>query len=903
MNIGANDVNTNNKDEIITITFQILVFLIFFPKIFIVKIVTNCYNKCMYQSRRLRFRSQYDREKLIAKFLFFLTGAIIISFIFLFVLFAWYAKDLPSPSKLSQQTGYSTVFYDRDGKVLYDMYKDKNRVPVAFEEIPKTLKEATIAIEDKNFYKHGGFSQTGMIRAVFNMFLGRGLQSGSTITQQLIKNVLLTNRQTITRKVQEIILSFEVERRYKKDEILLMYLNEAPYGGSYWGVGTAAKAYFGKSVKDLSLTESAILAGLPQSPSLYSPFIGKNEAWKARTKSVLRRMREDGYITKDLENSALKKVEVTKFNAPKILIEAPHFVFYVKDQIEQEYGSKIIDQGVKIKTTLSLDVQQTVEKIVSEEIAKLKDFNATNGAVVVLDSKTGEILAMVGSYDFNDEKFGKFNVAELGLRQPGSALKPFTYGLAFEKGYTPASIFMDVKTTFPDQGGEEYNPVNYDGKFRGPVQLRFALGNSINIPAVKILAVLGVRDFLTKLNNLGMTTFAPTSENLKRFGLSLTLGGGETTLLNLTSAYSSLASGGLKRDLSSITDISDFKNKNIFKKVRIQEKRVFSPEVSFLLSHILSDNNARLDEFGPNSYLNVPGKTAAVKTGTTDDKRDNWAVGYTKAITVGVWVGNNDNSPMNPKIASGATGASPIWYGIMRELLKKYDDGIMDKPDKVKALTIDAFLGGLPKDGSPTRSEYFIEGNEPKDISPWYKKLKISKSNGKLANEVEIKSGNYEEKDFIVITESDPVSTDGKNRWQEAINFWAGQQGDNKYKPPTETSDASSDSVIVSIKSPSNESTVPSGNLNIKAKIISLEKLKNVKVKLNGSIIGDWNEDKKEIDENVTVSEGVYELQIIAINEKDKQGDSTIKFGVDKPWNYTTPTLAPSIIPSITPTP
>jgi len=852
----------------------------------------------MYLSRRLQFRSKYDKEKLIAKLLIFLTSAVILGFIFMFILFAWYAKDLPSPSKLSSQTGYSTVFLDRDGKVLYDMYKDKNRVPVTFEEIPKTLKEATIAIEDKNFYKHAGFSQTGMIRAVFNMFLGKGLQSGSTITQQLIKNVLLTNRQTITRKVQEIILSFEVERRYKKDEILLMYLNEAPYGGSYWGVGTAAKAYFGKSVKDLNLVESAILSGLPQSPSLYSPFIGKNEAWKDRTKSVLRRMREDGYITRDQETIALKKVESTKFNAPKILIEAPHFVFYVKDQIEQEYGSKIINQGVKIKTTLSLDVQQTAEKIVKEEIAKLKDFNATNAAVVVLDSKTGEILAMVGSYDFNDEKFGKFNVAEQGLRQPGSALKPFTYGLAFEKGYTPSSIFMDVKTTFPDQGGKEYIPVNYDGKFRGPVQLRFALGNSINLPAVKSLAVLGVRDFLTKLNDLGMPTFAPNSENLKRFGLSLTLGGGETTLLNLSSAYSTLATGGVRHEVSSFNDISDFKGKNIFKKVRNQEKTVFSQEDSFLLSHILSDNNARIEEFGPNSYLNVPGKTVAVKTGTTDDKRDNWAVGYTKSITVGVWVGNNDNSPMNPKIASGATGASPIWYRIMRELLKKYDDGIMDKPEKVKALIIDSYLGGLPKDGNPTRSEYYIEGSEPKDISPWYKKIKISKSNGKLANEVEIKNGNYEEKDFIVISESDPVSTDGKNRWQEAINSWAGQQGDNKFKPPTEVSDASSDSVIVSIKNPSGQSTISSGNINIKAKIISLDKLKNVKIKLNGSEIRSWNEDKKDIDEMISITEdGVYELQISATNEKDKQGESTIKFGVNKPWDYVTPTINPTPTP------
>ncbi len=854
----------------------------------------------MYIPRRLRFRTQYTKQKLIAKLLFLLTGAVIICFIFSFAVFAWYAKDLPSPSKLSLQTGYSTVFLDRDDKVLYDMYKDKNRVPVTFEEIPKTLKEATIAIEDKNFYKHKGISQTGMIRAVLNMFFGRGLQSGSTITQQLIKNVLLTNRQTLTRKIQEMILAFEVERRYKKDEILLMYLNESPYGGSYWGVGTAAKAYFGKSVKELNLVESAILAGLPQSPSLYSPFIGKDNAWKSRTKSVLRRMREDIYITRDQENTALKKIEQIKFISPKILIEAPHFVFYVKDQIENEYGSKIIDQGVKIKTTLSLDVQQKAEKIVEEEIEKLKGYNATNAAVVILDSKTSEILAMIGSYDFNDEKFGKFNAA-LGLRQPGSAMKPFTYGLAFEKGYTPSTIFMDVKTTFPDQGGKEYIPVNYDGKFRGPVQLRFALGNSINLPAVKLLAVLGLRDFLSKLNDLGLTTFAPSDENLRRFGLSLTLGGGETTLLNLTSAFSVLATGGIKHEISSINDISDFKGKNIFKKVRNQEKKIFSPEVSFLISHILSDNNARLEEFGPNSYLNIPGKTVAVKTGTTDDKRDNWAIGYTKSITVGVWVGNNDNSKMNPKIASGATGASPIWYRIMREVLKKYDDGIIDKPDKVKALTVDSFLGGLPKDGYPTRAEYFIEGNEPKDTSPYYKKLKISKSNGKLANEVEIKSGNYEEKDFIVISESDPVSTDGKNRWQEAINAWIDSKpsdSEGKFKPPTEISDASSDSVIVSIKSPSGQTTVSSDNLNIKAKIATIDKLKNVKIKLNGVEIKNWNEDKREIDETVSVTDGVYELQIVATNEKDKQGESTIKFGVNKPWDYLSPT--PTIILSPT---
>lgn len=847
------------------------------------------------------FRSRYLKQRILIYGLIFFFGLILIGFIFSFLIFAWYAKDLPSPAKLSKISGYSTVFLDRNNKVLYDMYKDKNRIPVKFEEIPDYLKKATIAIEDKNFYKHQGVSQTGIIRAFINIILGRGLQGGSTITQQLIKNVLLTSRRTISRKIQEIILAYEVERRYTKDEILQMYLNEAPYGGTYWGVGSAAKAYFGKEVKDLNLLESAILAGLPQSPSIYSPFIGKNDAWRARTKDVLRRMREDGYITREQELKTLNDLEKYRFSAPKLTINAPHFVFYTKDLIEKEYGEKIIDQGIKVKTTLDLDVQKTAEKIVKDEIENLKKYNVTNAAVVILDSKTGEILAMVGSYDFNDEKYGKFNAA-LGLRQPGSTVKPITYALAFEKGYTPATVLMDVKTEFTSGASSDkpYVPVNYDGKYRGPMQIRFALGNSENIPAVKMLAIVGINNFLEKASQMGLIQFAPTQENLNRFGLSITLGGGETTLLDLTSAFTVFADEGQKKDISSILEIVDFSGKTIYKKIKTKKKQVLSPEVAFLISHILSDNNARLEVFGPNSYLNIPGKTVAVKTGTTDDKRDNWAVGYTKSITVGVWVGNNDNSKMDPRIASGATGASPIFYKLMRELLKKYEDGIMAKPNKVKALTIDAYLGGLPKDGYPTRSEYFIEGTEPKDISPFYKKIKISKANGnKLANDVEIKNGNYEEKEFIVITENDPLSTDGRNRWQEAIDAWVKDQSDPKYHPPTEVSDASVDDVVVSIKNPMGQTTVSTNSFNIKAKIISIAKIKNIKIKINGNEVKSLDGDIKEINEPINLADGIYELQIIATNEKDKQGESTIKFGVNKPWDYVpSPTLNPTISPT-----
>ena len=862
----------------------------------------------IYHQPKDKFKKQYQQINFYSKLLIIIVASVLLFFFTALVTFAWMARDLPSPGKLSQ-TEKSTIFYDRNGKILFELYKDKNRIPVELKEVSPFLKKATIAIEDKNFYKHKGISQTGLIRALLYSFIfRRQLQGGSTITQQLIKNVLLSSQRTFSRKIKEIILAFEVERRYSKDQILEMYLNEAPYGGTFWGIGSSARGYFGKEPKDLNLVEAAFLAGLPQAPSVYSPFVGKNNTWQSRTKAVLRRMREDGYITKKQEDEAIKKIEALKFSKPKLSINAPHFVFYVKDLIEEEFGPNILNQGLKIKTTLDLEVQKKIETIVKKEIEKIKNLNATNGAVVVFDAKSGEILAMIGSYDYNDEKYGKFNAA-LGMRQPGSTLKTITYALAFEKGYTPSTVIMDVKTVFPVQGGKDYIPLNYDGKFRGPMQIRFALGNSENIPAVKMLAMVGIKNFLQKAYEMGIKSFEPTEKNLARFGLSITLGGGETNLLQLTNAFSVFARGGMVKEPQSIIEVRDYNNKLIFKPDKQSEKKVFSQEVSFLISHILSDNNARVEIFGPNSYLNIPGKTVAVKTGTSDDKRDNWAVGYTKAITVGVWVGNNDNSKMNPQIASGVTGASPIFYYTMIELLKKYDDGIIEKPDKVKALEIDGYLGGLPKDGYPKRSEYFIEGTEPKSISSFYKKLKISKTNGKLANEIEIKTGNYEEKEFIVFTEDDPVSTDGQNRWQQGIDEWVKGLTDEKYHPPKEVSDATADEVVVKIKEPADKSTQPN-RITFKAKITSLTSIKKIKIFLNDTLIKEYNENKVEVDEPLELNDGVYTLKISAENEKGKVGEAMIRFGVNKPWDYqentpmpTATPPSPSVESTITPSP
>lgn len=865
------------------------------------------YNVVMISRRRRKFSFSEllkDKQRLQKYILFGSIGAIAFAFVLALGIFAWFSRDLPSPGKLAQTEQSATVFYDRDGKVLFQMYKDKNRLPVAFKDINDYVKKGTIAIEDKDFYKHGGFSSTGILRALFCNIVSRKIcGGGSTITQQLIKNVLLDSTQTTTRKLKELILAISVEGKYSKDQILEMYLNEAPYGGSYYGVGSAAKGYFGKNPNQLNLLESAFIAGLPQSPSVYSPFIGVKDAWKGRTKDVLRRMREDGYITSTQEKDALNKMNSLAFSQSRMSINAPHFVFYVKDLIEKEYGTKILDQGLKIKTTLSLDVQQKAEKIVKDEIEGIKKFKVGNGAAVVLDSQSDEILAMVGSYDYNDEEYGKFNVA-VNKRQPGSAVKPITYALAFEKGYTPATMLMDVKTAFPVKNQEDYTPVNYDGKFRGPVQLRFGLANSYNIPAVKLVAMVGIPDFLERADLMGLHTLAPTQENLNRFGLSITLGGGEVSLLDLSNAFAVFARGGVRKEPVSILEIKDSSDKLIFSARPSKETKVFSPEISFLISHILSDNNARADAFGLRSYLNIPGKTVAVKTGTTNDKKDNWAVGFTKGVTVGVWVGNNDNTVMDPRVTSGETGASPIWYTLMTELLKKYKDGILDKPDKVKAVQIDPLFGGLPKDGSQTRSEYFIEGTEPKDVSSFYKKAKISKSNGKLANDIEIKTGNYEEKDCYVVAESDPVSTDGKNRWQEGIDNWRKDQGDDKWKCPTDISDNRSEDVVVSIKNISDHSTITDKTFTVRIKTVTMSNLKNVTIYLNNNQIKSYNENKQDFEETISVNnDGVYELKVRSTNEKDKSGESMIKFGVNKPWDYVAPTTAPTTAPTPSATP
>lgn len=709
--------------------------------------------------------------------------------------FAWFARDLPTPDRIKRREGFATIIFDREGETLYDIYADERRIPIEINQVPDHLKNATVAIEDKEFYTHEGYSTRGILRSVFQIIVYRNLQGGSTLTQQLVKNVLLTSERTLPRKIKEFILAVQIEQRYSKDEILQMYLNEAPYGGTAWGVESAAEQYFGKTVSELTLLESAILAGLPQRPSAYSPYSGTPDAYVGRTEDVLRRMREDGYISRDEEEEAQKALASVAFKGRTGSFKAPHFVEYVRKELVDRFGEDVVESGgLRVTTTLDSALQAAAEDILREEIEKIEALDVSNGAIVVIDPKTGEILSMIGSKDYNaDERQfeGKFNVASQGLRQPGSALKPFVYATAFQEGYTPATLIMDVPTEFPGgEGQKPYEPKNYDGKFRGPVQMRFALANSINVSAVKTLALVGVEDMLQTAYSMGLKTLEPTKENMTRFGLSIALGGGEVTLLDLTSAYGVFATAGVRHEPVTILKVKDRSGKTIFDHKQTRGEQVLEPEIAFLISDILADNNARRDVFGPNSWLNIAAKTVAVKTGTTDDKRDNWTVGYTNDIAMGVWVGNNDNSPMNPKLASGTSGAAPIWNRVMREALRNHGDGFIERPDSVIQREVDALGGGLPKEGEPTRKEYFIEGTEPARTSSIYQTIKLSRrQQGKRASDDEVRVGDYDERNYIVFSETDPISSDGKNRWQEGIDKWLETVSEDRYKPPKEVSD------------------------------------------------------------------------------------------------------------------
>ncbi len=608
-------------------------------------------------------------------------GLLALAALLFFFFLGYYARELPEPNKIiDRPIAQSTKIYDREGKtLLYEVFENERRTVVPLADLPLYVKQATIAVEDKDFYLHGALDFRGIARAALTNLLHLGrVQGGSTLTQQLIKNALLTREKTYSRKIKELILAYRLETKFTKEEILQLYFNEIPYGSTVYGIEAASQYYFTKPAKELTLDEATLLAALPNAPSYYSPSGPHRDELQGRQKLILKLMRDQGYITSEKFEQTIKIDTLKKIQAHRQGIVAPHFVMYVQDLLNQTYGEDVVASGgLKVITSLDITKQHLAEQIVAEQAKKnVKNFNAHNAALISLDPKTGQILAMVGSKDY----FGDLEPAgctpgkncqfepnpnvTLRSRHPGSSIKPIVYTAAFMKGYTPSTLLWDVVTTFKNYP-KDYEPHNYDSKEHGLVTMKKALAGSLNIPAVKTVYLTGVDRVLDLAERLGYTTLSDRS----RFGLSIVLGGAEVKLLEHAGAFATLANEGVKQTISPILRVEDKNGQTLQEWKAGPGEQIIDPEITRLTSNILSDNDARTYIFGAKNYLTLSDRPVAAKTGTTNDFHDAWAMGYTPSLVTGVWTGNNDNSPMRGK-ADGSAVAAPIWQRFMNEALK-----------------------------------------------------------------------------------------------------------------------------------------------------------------------------------------------------------------------------------------
>lgn len=654
-------------------------------------------------------------------------------------LFFYYTHDLPRPESFTQTPFIqSTKIYDRTGKILlYDIYGEEKRQIVPFDKISKNIKHAILASEDARFYSHNGVDIKSIIRSVLtnltnvkNVFKGT-----STITQQLVRSVYLNPQKTVGRKIKEIVLSIELERRYSKDQIFDWYLNKIPFGSNTYGIEAAAQNYFNKSSSDLSLAQAATLTALIPAPSYYSPYGSNKKLLLERKDYILSRMQELNYINKEEFEQA--KNEVITFSDNRTSIKAPHFIMYVKQYLENKYGEDYLkEKGLKVYTSLDWDLQSFAEKTIKDAEKNNTQFDAHNTAMVVINPKNGEILTLIGSKDYFaksypdgcDGKAGgkclfepKYDVATMGYRQPGSSFKPFVYATAFKKGYTPDTILWDVKTEFnpncpSDATGEKdannnicYHPQNYDEKYRGQVSLRSSLAQSLNVPSVQLLYLAGLQNSLETARDFGISTL----NDPDRYGLSLVLGGGEVTLMEITSAYGVFASEGMRIDPVSILKIEDSSGNTIEQNTK-EPTQVLDTQIAREINSILSDNNARAPMFGENNALYFNNYQVAAKTGTTQYFNDAWTIGYTPFATVGVWVGNNDNSSTNKKTGIGL--AAPIWRKVIEKILTSNPVENFNPPDIVDTNPI--LMGQIPNDNPPHSILYYIDKNNPQSGIP-----------------------------------------------------------------------------------------------------------------------------------------------------------------------------------------
>lgn len=778
--------------------------------------------------------------------------------------FAYYSKDLPDPNKLTaRDIAQSTKIYDRNGELLYSIFGEAKRTLIGFDEMPQNIKNATLAIEDKDFYKHGGVDFTRIISsAITDVLTLSKSQGASTITQQFVKNALLTREKSWGRKIKEIVLAIEIEQKFSKDEILKLYLNEIPYGNNAYGIQAAAQTYFNKNAQNISLSEAAYLAALPQSPTYYSPWGANRDKLEARKNTVLQLMKDQGYITEEQKKAAA--VDKVTFSAVRNSITAPHFVLYIQGLLAQKYGEKTLQEGgLQVTTTLDLNMQRAAEAAVAEFTGKNEtNYNARNEALVAVDPATGQILAMVGSRDFFDEQNdGQVNVA-LRPRQPGSSFKPYVYATAFKQGYGPATMLMDVSTNFGNYGGKDYIPQNYDGKEHGPVSIRQALAGSLNIPAVKTILLAGVRESINTAHDLGITTLNDES----RYGPSLVLGGGEVTLLDHVSAFATFAANGVRKPTAGILKITDSNGKTLEEYQDRTGQQVLDPQVAYLINSILSDNDARAFIFSARNYLTLPNRPVAAKTGTTQEYHDAWTIGYTPQLAAGVWVGNNDNSEMK-KGADGSVVAAPIWNSFMKKALSDKPVLQFERPAEIRDVIVDAVSGKLPTQYTPsTKSEVFASFAVPKESDDVHVAVKIDKATQEIANK-NTPPGNIVERAYTIFHSEKPDDP----AWEIPVREWAADHG-YAYPAGYAGSASTENPVYIALSQPAENQNIVSLPLTIDALAYSDSEIKNIAIYFDGREVFSNNSAQVKFFYSDPAENGEHLIRIEAENKDGVRG-------------------------------
>ncbi len=783
----------------------------------------------------------------------------------------WLVKDLPDPNRLTlRDVPLTTKIYDRTGQtVLYEIHGAQRRTLVKLADIPEHLKWATIVAEDREFYQHRGFRISSIVRATLaNLVSRRRVQGGSTLTQQLVKNAILTPERTYRRKIKEVMLAQQIERRFSKDEILQLYFNEIPYGSNAYGVAAAADSYFGKPVGDLSVAEAAVLAALPKAPTNYSPY-SQRDRLIARQRYVLDSMVETGHL--DADAAAAAKTEPLNFRPPAQRIIAPHFVFHVKELLVARYGERVVETGgLRVITTLDRAKQTLAEEVVAAGAEKNLAHGATNAALAALDTATGQILAMVGSKDFfNQEIDGEVNVVTRP-RQPGSSFKPIVYAAAFRRGYTPNTVLYDVVTAFTNYDRKPYEPKNYTLKEYGPVTMRTALAGSLNIPAVKTIYLAGIGNVLQLAEELGYTTLKPRS----RFGLSLVLGGGEVTLLEHLNAFATLAREGDWLPAAAILEVTDPGGK-ILEEHRPRRTKVLETQIARQITSILSDNEARTFIFGANSHLTLPDRPVAAKTGTTNDYRDAWTIGYTPNLAAGVWVGNNDNTEMK-RGADGSVVAAPIWNAFMRQALAGTAAETFRPPDPVVT-------------GKPVLDGTSIDGV----------KVAVDRISGKRATEY-TPARFREERTYLVphtilheVKPDDPRGpppTEAERdpeyaAWEAAVQRWAKDQRLTLEEPPTAVDD-----VHVPANAPAVRWLSPAAGVHLASRQLQLavwaaapRGVSRVEFWLNDVLVGESRQEPFGLQiyvDDPAFTNGAATLRATAYDDVDNAGNAAITVGL-----------------------